>query len=255
MKRIMFFLVLFLLPFTAYAEDVYCGDYNGKPAYVDIDSIERSISSTGFWEITDTGIYPEYSHSYSANIYADGLWYKVHFSIERGDAYSVWILDEKKKSTHEPIYTLNFDFAFDTVEEYYPEANRRSEEAAKKRLEEMDQKRIEEAKRKANLKEEQERRFKQDFASAVNLYRHNVKNMLPLVPYVLKKQNSSDYDNIMQDFEVYRRNAEIHKNKAREITAGMPKDNLLKLAAEYELTNDEKFDLLGLSAETNTGAS
>lgn len=130
-----------------YAEDVYCGEYNGKPAYVDINSIEKSSSRTGMWEITNHGIYPEYSDSYSANINADGLWYKVLFNIKTQTSYSAWILNKNKKNTGTPINTVNFDFAYQTIHVSYPEANRRSEAAARKKLEEIDRQRIEDAKR------------------------------------------------------------------------------------------------------------
>ena len=154
MKKILLVICLLFFPVIAHAEDIYCGDYNGKPAYVDIDSIEKSSSRTGYWEIKTYGIYPERSHSYSANINADGLWYKVLFSIERQNSYSVWILDKNKKNMHLPINTLNFDFAFQTIQDYYPEANRRSEAAARKKLEEMDRKSIEDAKRRNDAAEE-----------------------------------------------------------------------------------------------------
>ncbi len=146
---------LFLLIFSSvvFAEDIYCGDFNGKPAYLDIDSIQRHSQRTGVWEVTDSGVWPERFYSYSANIFADGLWYNVHFVESTKRSSSAWILDKNKKSTHTPVNTLNFDFAFNKVLEYYPEANRRSEAAAKKRLEEMDRKKIEEAKKIYNTNE------------------------------------------------------------------------------------------------------
>jgi len=153
-KKIFIVICLLFSPIVAHAEDVYCGDYNGKPAYVDIDSIEKDSHRTGVWEITNYGIYPQFSDSYSANINADGLWYKVNFSIQRQASYSVWILDKNKKNLHTPINTIKFDFAFQTVQEYYPEANRRSEAIAKKKLEEADIKAIENAKIHNNALEE-----------------------------------------------------------------------------------------------------
>ena len=147
MKKILIVICLLFLPEVAHAEDIYCGDYNGKPAYLDVDSIEKSSTRTGTWIVDDSGAYPERSYSYTANINADGLWYKVHFSAKNHNSYLAWILDKNKKNTHESVNTIKFDFAFPTVQEYYPEANRRSEAVARIKIEDADTKKIEDAKR------------------------------------------------------------------------------------------------------------
>ncbi|MDR3591599.1 MAG: hypothetical protein P4N41_18235 [Negativicutes bacterium] len=147
MRKLLLFILLLIIPTTALAERVYCGDFNGQPAYVDIDSISRESSKTGSWEVTNSGAYPEYKYSYYANIYADGLWYKVCFDVDRRKSYLAWILDKNKNSTGKHVDTISFDFAFDTVEQYYPEANQRRQEFYRKKNEEQDRKNIEDAKR------------------------------------------------------------------------------------------------------------
>lgn len=148
MKKLMVILLyLCFMPILAHAEDIYCGDFNGLPAYVELESIDRTVIRSGYWEITSDGIYPQYYRNYVANIYADSLWYKVYFSIESQRTVSVWIYDKYKKNAFTPISTINFDFAYPTVEEYYPEATQIRNDAAKKSLEAMDRKNIEEAKK------------------------------------------------------------------------------------------------------------
>lgn len=129
------------------AEDIYCGDFNGNPAYVELESIESSSRRTGFWVVKEYGVYPEYSKSYSANIFADGLWYKVNFVESTRSSSSATILDKNKKSTGNFVTTVKFDFAYQTVIDNYPEANRRSEEKYRKIIEERERKAIEEAKK------------------------------------------------------------------------------------------------------------
>lgn len=154
MKKIIFaFMILLTFTSVAFAEDIYCGEFNGKPAYVDLESIQKHSRRTGVWEVTNSGIWPERSYSYSANIYADGLWYEVHFVESTKSSSSAWILDKNKKSTHTPVDTIDFDFAFRTVQQHYPEANRRNEARYKKINEERDRKNIEEAKKKYDTSE------------------------------------------------------------------------------------------------------
>lgn len=143
---IFFFVILFCCNLAS-AEEVYCGNLNGKPAYVDTESIEQTSTRSSEWIMTSSGIYPKYYHSYIANIFADELWYKVYFRKENGASYMVSILDKNKKDTYKYVHTLKFDFAFPVVEQYYPEAQQKRNEIARKNLEESDRQAIEQAKR------------------------------------------------------------------------------------------------------------
>jgi hypothetical protein len=147
-KKILWLLVLsFLLSPACFAEDVYCGDYEGKPAYLEVESITSTSIRSGDWIATEDGIFPRYYHNFTANVLLDGVWYQVNFSKDHENTTNVMILDKYKKKTYKYIYTINFDFAYSTVAEYYPIAKERRNEAAQKRFEEADRKAIEEAKR------------------------------------------------------------------------------------------------------------
>lgn len=146
MKRLFLIVCLFILPGIVHAEDIYCGDFNGKPAYVELESIELKAIKTNDYVISEDGVARKYYHVYSANIYADDLWYKVLFNRDRGTSFSVSILDKYKKDTMNYVYTIKFDFAFETVKDNLNEANRRRSEEARKSLESSDRSKIEAAK-------------------------------------------------------------------------------------------------------------
>ena len=148
MRTLYFLLILATLAGTAYAEDIYAGEFNGKPAYVELESIDKMVGKTGNYVLDDDGISPTYWHAYKANVYADDVWYQVYTSTRLHKINSINILGKDKKITGTMVSpeNLNLDFAWQTINENYSLATQRRLEAYKAKQAEADRIAIEKAK-------------------------------------------------------------------------------------------------------------
>jgi len=130
-KKIYILILLITLAFggIAHAEDVYCGDYNGKPVYVRVESISKNaVKSDNEFKVYVTddtvSVYNKFSYYYKAHLIIEDNLYEVLFSDERGSAFGVTKL--LKGHDIERIYNMNLNFALNTVINYYNPDNFRA---------------------------------------------------------------------------------------------------------------------------------
>ena len=84
----------------------YCGDYNNKPAYIDVESV------TAYTNTTDN------VKMYKAKILADGKWYQVTYSTKNMLTDTVTALDTSDNyfGFKSNAVQLDLDFAYDSVD-------------------------------------------------------------------------------------------------------------------------------------------
>ncbi len=108
MRKILFLAFFMILCFgsSVSAEDVYCGDYQGKPVYLRTESINHHL-------IKDDGTYNVYTDENSVSIYQKYDKYYLAHILFNGNLYEtnngllgLWNIEQYKAQHSMPV--LNF---------------------------------------------------------------------------------------------------------------------------------------------------